>query len=116
MVQFDLQQSVSWQHYTLSCEGDTMTNCHSNNKDTPRGYEPIRYDTPAHTGTVVILRAQGGVMSYNTHKLSLISFWPILDSSNSNHFCHPHMTSEIPGIKFHAQTQYLSTPDPEHIL
>jgi len=54
------------------------------------------------------------VTSCNTHKLSLISFQPIPDSSN--HFHHPHMTSEIPGIKFCTWTQYLSTPDPEHIL
>src|SRR5882724_11450850 len=34
------------------------------------------------------------VTSCNAHKLVLISFWPILYSST--HFCHTHVTSEIP--------------------
>src|SRR5882724_8646253 len=56
----------------------------------------------------------GAVMSCNTHKPLLISFQPIPNSSN--HFHHLCMTSEIPRTHFHARTQYLSTPNPEHIL
>src|SRR5882724_11161980 len=38
------------------------------------------------------------VMSCNTHKKFADKFWPILDFSN--HPCHLHMTSKIPGKKF----------------
>ena len=39
------------------------------------------------------------VMSHNTHKLLLIIFQPLLDSSTL--FCHPHTTSRFPETKFH---------------